>query len=96
MTGSDSSGGGADGGAPGDRFALAAYEPTGIQDAIDVTFGDFGGFGGVEWAVPAFTLVVPGVLLIMAVGAQALVSALWLPFVRRWVGGVGGRRRQRA
>jgi hypothetical protein len=72
------------------------YEPTGITDVIDVTFGDFGDFGGFEWAVPAFALVVPGVLLIIAVGAQALVSALWLPFVRRWLGGVEVRRRQRA
>ena len=51
---------------------------------------------GVEWAVPAFALGVPGLLLMIAVGAQALVGAAWLPFIRRWLGGVGIRRRRSA
>ncbi len=54
----------------------------------------FDGFGGVAWAVPAFALGVPGLLLIIAVGAQTIVSAAWLPFVRRWLGGFGVRRRR--
>jgi hypothetical protein len=32
--------------------------------------------------------------LIIAVGAQTIVSAAWLPFVRRWLGGFGVRRRR--
>jgi hypothetical protein len=35
-------------------------------------------------------------LLIIAIAAQGLVSAAWLPFVRRWLGAFGVRRRQRA
>jgi hypothetical protein len=51
--------------------------------------------GGLEWAVPALVLTVPGLLLILAIAIQALVGgAVWLPFVRRWLG-FGLRRRRR-
>ena len=82
-----------DGGAPGDLFVLPAYEPEGIEAVFDDAFT---GFGDIEWVVPAFALAVPGLLVIIAVIAQALVSAAWLPFVRRWLGGFGVRGRQRA
>jgi hypothetical protein len=56
----------------------------------------FGGFDGIDWAVPALTLTVPGLILILAVLAQMFVGGLWLPVVRRWLGGFGvGRRRRR-
>lgn len=85
---------GSDGGtrAPGDRFVVPAAEPPGIDATIDASFA---GFGGIEWAVPAFALGVPGLLLMIAVGAQTIVGVAWLPFVRRWLGGVGVRRRVR-
>ncbi|MEA2545231.1 MAG: hypothetical protein QOI09_504, partial [Chloroflexota bacterium] len=55
-----------------------------------------GGFDSLDWAVPALALTVPGLLLILAVLAQLAASALWLPVVRRWLGGFGvGRRRRR-
>jgi hypothetical protein len=73
-------------------FALPAFEPGGIDATID---GTFEGFGGIEWAVPAFALGVPGLLLILAVTAQGLVSLAWLPMIRRWLGGFGVRRRRR-
>jgi hypothetical protein len=39
---------------------------------------------------------VPGLLLLLAVLAQAAGGLLWLPVVRRWLGGFGlGRRRTR-
>lgn len=82
-----------DGAAPGDLFVLPPYEPEGIDGVID---GAFSGFGDIEWVVPAFALAVPGLLVIIAVVAQALVSAAWLPFVRRWLGAFDLRRRQRA
>jgi hypothetical protein len=85
--------GGANDALPGDQFALPPYEPDSIDALIDASFG---GFGDIEWVVPAFVLAVPGLLLIVAIAAQALVSAAWLPFVRRWLGGFGVRRRQRA
>jgi hypothetical protein len=94
-TGGGTSGGTgtAGGAAPGDQFALPPYEPDGIDALIDASFT---GFGDIEWVVPAFALAVPGLLLIIAIGAQALVGAAWLPFVRRWLGAFGMRRRQRA
>ena len=58
--------------------------------------GSFTGFGNIEWAVPAFALGVPGLLLMVAVGLQAIVGVAWLPFIRRWLGGVGVRRRQQS
>jgi hypothetical protein len=65
---------------------LGPFEPLG---------GDFGAFAGFEWAVPALVLSVPGLLLVLAVAAQAAFAALWLPLVRRWLGGLGVRRRRR-
>jgi hypothetical protein len=49
-----------------------------------------------EWAVPALVLSVPGLLLLLAVLAQAAGGLFWLPMVRRWLGGVGVRRRRSA
>jgi hypothetical protein len=66
---------------------------------LSPTFGlvdaGFGGFdGGIDWAVPALALTVPGILLILAILAQSVVGAMWLPFVRRWLGAFGLRRRK--
>jgi hypothetical protein len=60
--------------------------------------GDVGGFGtfdGLDWAVPALTMTVPGLLLILAVLSQLLASAVWLPVVRRRLSGTGVGRRRR-
>jgi hypothetical protein len=50
----------------------------------------------IEWAVPSLVLSVPGLLLILAVLAQALVGSLWIPVIRRWLGAFGVRRRRPA
>lgn len=64
-------------------------------DGVDAMFAeDLGGFGGVDWAVPVFVMTVPGLLLILAVLAQATAGVFWLPFVRRWLGSFGLRRRR--
>jgi hypothetical protein len=69
---------------------------------LDVELGTgtgpgFGGFDAIEWAVPALTLTVPGLLLVLAVIAQLTAGAIWLPIVRRRLGGFGiGRRRRTA
>jgi Big-like domain-containing protein len=96
-----SDGGTPGGGSPGTGggFGQGGDGPFGIG-AVDVgpTFelGDagFGGFGGIDWAVPALALTVPGLLLILAILAQTVVGVVWLPFVRRWLGAFGVRRRK--
>lgn len=63
-----------------------------IDALVDV---DLVGFDGmIEWAVPAVVLGVPGLLLLLAVLAQAAGGLLWLPMVRRGLGGFGFRRRR--
>jgi len=65
-----------------------------IDGLVDV---DVVGFDALlEWAVPALVLSVPGLLLLLAVLAQAAGGLLWLPMVRRWLGGFGFRRRRSA
>jgi hypothetical protein len=57
---------------------------------------EFAGFDSIDWAVPALTLTVPGLLVMLAVLAQLSAGAIWLPVVRRWLGAFGlGRRRRR-
>ena len=47
------------------------------------------GFGSLTWAVPSLVLAVPGLLLVLAVMAQAVGGVLWLPVIRRRIGGFG-------
>jgi Bacterial Ig domain len=78
--------------APGEGpFAL----PPVRFDPFDASIGGFGAFGGFEWVVPALVLTAPGLLLIVALIAQALIGIVWLPMVRRHMAGVGLRRRRR-
>jgi hypothetical protein len=64
-------------------------EPFGLDDVGLVAFD------GLEWAVPALAMSVPGLLLMLAVLAQVSTGVLWLPVVRRWLGGFGVGRRRR-
>jgi len=85
--------GGPDGGTPSrpDAFALPPVQ----IDPFDDLLGGFDTFGGFEWVVPAIVLAVPGLLLIVALLAQAAIGVVWLPMVRRHLAGVGLRRRRR-
>ena len=66
-------------------------------DPLDSVVGvDFVGVANFEWAVPTLVLSVPGLLLILAIAAQGSVGILSIPFVRRWLGGFGLRRRREA
>jgi hypothetical protein len=57
---------------------------------------DVAGFGGlIDWAVPSLVLSVPGLLVVLAVAAQAAGGVVWVPLARRWLGGFGVRRRDR-
>ena len=68
---------------------------SGALDPIDV-LGALGLGPLLDWAVPALVLSVPGLLLVLAVLAQMLGGLIWLPLVRRWLGGLGFRRRRGA
>jgi Bacterial Ig domain len=87
-------------GPPTDTAPSAAAEPPftlpSVDDgsAVDLDLGALT-FGGFEWAVPALVLTVPGILLVIAVLAQAMIGLAWLPVVRRWLGG-DERRRSRS
>jgi hypothetical protein len=37
-----------------------------------------------EWLVPGFAVAVPGVLLLVALGAQGIAAAIWLPAIYRF------------
>lgn len=63
---------------------------------IDVSMAAMEGLGSLTWAVPSLVLAVPGLLLVLAVMAQAVGGVLWLPVIRRRIGGFGLRARQRS
>jgi hypothetical protein len=44
-----------------------------------------------DWAVPGLVLSLPGMLLVLAILAQAMGALAWLPLVRRRIGGFGFR-----
>ena len=77
--------------APGaTTFDVEPVELGPIDGLFTASFGDFGIM--LEWAVPALVLTVPGLLLVLAVAAQIAGGLAWLPFVRRWLAGIGVRR----
>ena len=49
----------------------------------------------VEWLVPTLVVTVPGLLVIVAILAQGAGAMLWLPYVRRTLGGDRRRRPSR-
>jgi hypothetical protein len=61
--------------------------------AVPVAGAEFVAFDGIDWAVPALTLTVPGLFLVLAVLAQLSAGVIWLPLARRF--GAGRRRRRR-
>lgn len=71
------------------------WESGGTGPEIDVSLAAIDTLGNFTWAVPGLALAVPGLLLVLAVLAQAVGGVLWLPVIRRRIGsfGVGGRRR---
>ena len=94
---SDSGSGGASGGSGG-RWRLGRQmdgsEATG--PVIDVSLAAIDRLGSLTWAVPSLVLAVPGLLLVLAVMAQAVGGVLWLPVIRRRIGGFGLGHRRRA
>jgi hypothetical protein len=102
--GSSSTGSGGEGGgtdrdpSPGGGRAVKQGTFTiGRDETVDVDgLGDVGVTWSavIDWAVPAVTLTVPGLLLMLAVLAQMLGGLVWLPVARRWLGTFGLRLRR--
>ena len=65
-----------------------------VDGLLDIDVVGFDAF--LEWAVPGLVLSVAGLLLLIAVLAQMAGGILWLPMLRRWLGGVGVRKRRAA
>jgi hypothetical protein len=90
-------GGGPDDGGSGSRLRIGRDPEAGVggEPEIDVSLAAIESLGSLTWAVPSLVLAVPGLLLVLAVLAQAVGGVLWLPVIRRRIGsfGVGGRRR---
>jgi hypothetical protein len=60
---------------------------------VSDAFGQLPG-GLLSWSYPALVLTIPGLLLLLAIAAQALGALAWIPIVRRSLGEpAGGRRR---
>ena len=91
-SGTASGGGGGGTDADGPVFRIAGDGPDAVVPVVGAAFA---GFDSIDWAVPALTLTVPGLLLMLAVLAQLSASAVWLPIVRRWIGAFGSGRRGR-
>ena len=89
---------GSSGGGSAGRLRMGR-EADGVEDAgpeIDVSLAAMDGLGSLTWAVPSLVLAVPGLLLVLAVMAQAVGGVLWLPVIRRRIGGFGLGNRPRA
>jgi hypothetical protein len=70
---------------PSNDGGSAALPIGGIGGAVTAALDSLPG-GLAVWAYPAFVLSVPGLLLLLAIGAQALGALSWLPLVRRRLG----------
>ena len=57
----------------------------GMDGAVSTALNSLPG-GLMVWAFPAFVMSVPGLLLVLAIGAQAFGALAWLPIVRKRLG----------
>ena len=63
----------------------------GLGGAVSTALDSLPG-GLAVWAFPAFVMSVPGLLLLIAIGAQAVGALVWLPVVRRRLGAYDVRK----
>lgn len=88
--------------AAGGLVPLPVAELTAVPHSDSAGFGSFGGLlggfsgTGFAWAVPAAVLGLPGLLFMVAVGAQLLGAAAWIPAISRSLAGLGASRRRRS
>ncbi len=63
--------------------------PVGGMDGVTgAALGSLPG-GLLAWSYPAIVMTLPGILLLIAIGAQAVGALAWLPVIRRRLGGLG-------
>ncbi|HEV7809437.1 MAG TPA: Ig-like domain-containing protein [Candidatus Limnocylindrales bacterium] len=86
--------GGGSGRSPGGQPFLVGEQGSGERLVLSTGLMGFG--DGLAWAVPTLVLTVPGLLLVLAVLAQALGALAWKPAVRRWLGPASHVRRRPA
>ncbi len=94
-----STGSGSGGGTGGAGFGVAgdgsdgsdAVSPAGLDGTVIEALNGLPG-GVLAWAYPTFVLAIPGIVLLLAVGAQAFGALAWLPLVRRRLGDFGFER----
>lgn len=86
-SGAGSSGGGGGLALPGDEDDTGGGEVPvgGMGGAVSTALNSLPG-GLAVWAFPALVTSVPGLLLLLAIGAQAIGALAWLPIVRRRLG----------
>ena len=85
------------GGAGQEAFSIPdAVAEGGGTDDISLAAAALGGLGSILWAVPSLILSVPGLLLVLAIAAQALGGLAWLPLARRKLGTFGLRNGRQA
>jgi hypothetical protein len=93
-------GGASDEPPPGGGLVIPGRGPRAPETRFDeAVFDTLNGLPGglIPWAYPAFVIGVPGLLLLLAVAAQALGAFAWLPLIRRRLGEFGlGRVRGKA
>jgi hypothetical protein len=79
-------------GGPPSGAALLRFD----EARLDIAGASVGLFGGIEiWAVPAATMAVPGLLVLIWVALQAAGAMAWMPAVRRLRGKDDPRGRAR-
>ena len=81
---------------PGTAFTFTGSGSNGTAahaSMFGASLSDFTGLFGraFDWAVPGVVLSVPGLVLVLAILAQAMGALAWLPLVRRRIGAFGFR-----
>jgi hypothetical protein len=77
--------------APPDLFAVANSAP---GDTSSIDLSNLALVGELQWLVPSFALAFPGLLLILIIVVQATGGIIWLPAIRRYLGGFGLRQKR--
>ena len=72
-----------------DRFGVGLGAESMVIDQSLVTSSLAALGGTLVWAVPSLALTIPGLLLILAIVAQVVGAAAWMPVVRRSLGDFG-------